>query len=565
MCPHNPITELLNEIKHSTKKTNLTIQDVLNIAQHRFYRTRGRGGPLKTRSREKLKPLVNKYRMNPQDPSSSFFATNNKSEAQPREIHIWEFPHDFRVQLEPKVMKELANRAAENVGDFGHLASILKVHKDTLSNYRIRNRFIPLPKFLQLCELAGDEFVVEKMESHIIAYKGGPNTEPIQTPKIPIRETPKLFGLMGHLTGDGGYSGSQAYYGNTNQKLIREFLEQLHVVFGGVPIAIDVHRCDKATKDIFIVRFGRATIVQLLCHIYKVDFRTFTAKVPQRLFHLPKEYGAAYIRAYADDEGYVDDLRITIGSANEKLIQDVYRIIQMKFPDMSEFVTVGNRKNGKRRQYYIRFKPAGCADYQKFIGFTHPEKRRRLDRILTRRKKIWKQRNEGVTRRMILEALKIRPMTTYDLVGGVEIVANVIRRYLKELVELGFVRESEKAGYAKVFEITEQGRKVLSLPWIGFLSLRRGARRRIELLRTLQEGTMTAKQLGQKLGIHPHSIRFFLDGRNNCKYEGLVKLGLVKRVHRGGRFTSDIYCLTEEGKRFLEELETHFPEIWNSP
>ncbi|MFX0196622.1 MAG: hypothetical protein ACFFCW_10900, partial [Candidatus Hodarchaeota archaeon] len=138
MRPHNPITELLNEIKPTTKKTNLTIQDVLNVAQNQFYRTHGRGSSLKTRSHEKLESLVNKYRINPQDPSPSFFVTNNKSEAQPREIHIWEFPHDFRVQLEPKVMKELANRAAENVGNFKHLARFLKVHRDTLSNYRIK-------------------------------------------------------------------------------------------------------------------------------------------------------------------------------------------------------------------------------------------------------------------------------------------------------------------------------------------------------------------------------------------------------------------------------------------
>ena len=44
----------------------------------------------------------------------------------PREYHLWELPEKLRVQLEPGVMKDLVDRAAENVGGITQLAHRLE-------------------------------------------------------------------------------------------------------------------------------------------------------------------------------------------------------------------------------------------------------------------------------------------------------------------------------------------------------------------------------------------------------------------------------------------------------
>ena len=605
---HN-LTELINEIEHVTKKTNLTVQDVLNVTRHLFYRTRGRGGPLKIRSREELKPLVSKYGIEdrklhailqildkgdvldlhprisrpgekakilleymeqlPPEPVSSMTIPSLSFviESEPREIHIWEFPHNFRVLLEPNVMRTLIDRAAASVGGFKQLARVLTVATSTISRYRHSFQSTPISILLRLCDLAGDGFAIEQVEPYIIAYKGDERARPILNPTLPIRETPELFAFMGHMTGDGGHGTSDAYYDNTNDALIHEFVTLLREVFGEVPfyIPIDTRTINNKRRTPSIrVRFGQ-TIIRLLRHLYQVDFRTFTTRVPRRLFELPREYAAAYVRAYADDEGGLDDRRITIVSANQRLIQDVYHLVRVKFPEMNEFVTVGDRRGELHRQYYVRFKSVACADYKKLIGFTHPEKRQRLDRILARRQRGWVRRNDGNTRRMLLENLMARVMTAKDLAQSLDVTMRAVCYHLKkELIPSGFVRKAKGSSGETTFEITESGHKILSLSPIGLLQFGRAGRRRVELLKILVGRVMTAKQLEQKIGIKHRMLNNHLNGRNGQRFQGLVKLGLVKRIRWGNRFIPDVYRLTDKGKQFLEELETHFPKLWNS-
>lgn len=551
MCSHNPITELLNEIKHTTKNTNLTIQSVLNVAQYLFYRTHGRINSLKILSREKLKPLVSKYRINPQDTAPSFFIAKNKPEVQPREIHIWEFPPNFWVQLEPNKMEGLMNHAAETIGGLKQLARILKIHVDTIYGYRACRTFIPLASLLKLCDCASDEFSIEQVEPHVVAYKGGSTAKPILNPYLPLVETPSLFALMGHLAGDGGHSKCQASYANTQEALIRKFLRLLHVVFGDVPVCI--RKPDNTTRVIFGL-----TIIRLLRHVYHIDFRTFTARVPHHLFELPKEYAAAFLQAFGDDEGGVSDAGITLNSANKKLMQDIYYLVQAKFPELEEYAVL---EEAKSLFYAIRFRIGAFGSYRTFIGFTHPKKKQELDHILARRVRGWEQRNKGTSRRMLLEVLRSRPMTTKALARQLEVTTGVVRgKYLKDLIEWGFIRVRGKkpgSGGAKLFDLTEKGHIFLQLPSIGLISGWYG-QTKLEILKKLAKGSLTAKELGQKLGLKKAAIWEQLRGR---KRRGLVELGLVRRSGEGGKTDPYVYCLTDTGRRFLETLDTLFPEL----
>lgn len=495
--------------------------------------------------------------MTPPPSSHSFFDEPDT----PREIHIWEFSQEFRVQLEPRLMEELGDRAVENVGGVIQLASVLNVKYPTLYGYRMSRYFIPLALLSKLCDLAGDEFSIEWLEPQIIGYKGMPWAKPILDPNLPLVETPALFSLMGHLTGDGGHSSGHGYYTNTQQTLIREFLRLLREVFGAVPVRVEVAKRKAHTKPVTKLVFGM-TLVRLLQYLYHVDFRTYTARVPHRLFELPQEYAAAYLRAYGDDEGCVRDTQITLCSANKGLLQGINALVRSKFPELAEFTHFGEEYRNSKPYYNIRLRCGAFANYRTLIGFTHPEKKRELDRVVPRRDQGQHCRNRGETRRMLLKSLKSGPMTTKDLARTLDVTVGIVWSHLNGLKAWRFVQIRGKkpvTGWPNLFEITEQGRKFLQLHSKGLLSSWRG-KTKFRILKILARRSIPAKEIGRALGMKIAAISNQLMGQSSCgkRYPGLLELGLVERSGNGGQTDPYAYHLTSEGRRVVEELDTLF-------
>ena len=506
--------------------------------------------------------------MNPNPIPPSFY---HKSDIT-RVIHIWEFPKDFRVRLDEAITRELVDRATESVGGMEQLARVLKKGVTTVYRYRAQTSFISIASLLKLCELAGAAFAIERLEPRVVAYKGGTSAKPIRNPHLPLVETPDLFALMGHLAGDGGYSGT-AYYYNTSGSLIVRFLGLLRGVFGDVPVYIAATKRNESKKKEIGVLFG-CTIVRLLRHIYQTDFRTYTARVPQRLFELPSEYAGAFLRAFGDDEGCVTDGQIIVCSANKKLIQDIYALVLAKFPELGEFAMTKERKRKRKNAkwshlHHIEFQSGAFKSYRAFIGFTHPEKKQELDRNLARRARGWRKRSKNETRTMLLTVLSSStPMTVKDLTRKLSVTKRMVWHYLKgknSLIALGFVRvrrgETGPNG-SILYEITERGRKILPLCSIGFLESGSG-RRKLEILKTLAgagEGLVLGG-LMQRLGLPRETVRNHLNGRLDNKTQGLVELGLVERSGRGRKADPYVYHLTAEGEQVAEALETLFPAI----
>lgn len=493
--------------------------------------------------------------------AESSFSFFNKSNTQ-REIHIWEFPEGFYIKLKHKVTKDLVNRAAEAAGGIEQLARVLKKDSKSIYNYRACKTFIPISLLLQLCKLAGNEFTIEKLEQHIFAYKRSGRARPILNPNLPLKESHALFALMGHLVGDGGYSirGKFACYGNSEKILIKKFLRLLQEVFGDVPYRLEVIKNDPPRKDVLVVKFG-LTIISLLRHLYRVDFRTYTAQVPAKLIELPREYTAAFLKSFGDDEGYVGDSDIIVCSVSIELMQAIHDLVQVKFPELGVYAVFEKKKQKSDHYLYrVRFKTGAFSQYRMLIGFTHPEKKQELDCILARRERGWNQRNKGVTKRRILKVLSSNPMTRKDLARQIEVTTEMTRRHLKELIALGFVRvlEGETGrNNAITFELTEQGQKFLRLPPIGLLSKHYG-RTKVELLKTLKIGRFTVKELGKQLSLAKTPIRQHLLGIRKCRgkwIKGLLELGLVERFGNGSKTDPHIYHLTVKGRRVVEELE----------
>lgn len=488
----------------------------------------------------------------------------------PAKIHIWEFPKDFRIQLDRKETRPLVDRAKEGVGGIKSLASLLKVHVTTLYEYRAGDSSIPLKILLKLCELTGGEFPVEQLEQDIRGYKSGMRTQLVKNPILPIQETPELFAVIGHLTGDGGHS-RLAYYHNTCRTLIDEFMDHLRIVFGEVPIRIAVdayERRIKARKEVIGVYFPM-TIVRLLRHLYHVDFRTFTSRVPPRLFDLPWPYAAAYLRAFGDDEGRVHDSHIELYSANKELMRDISDLVGEKFPELSEFMSLQEKKGPQDRinVYTLRFTTGAFASYQDLIGFTHPEKKHELGQILARKKRGWQSRTPGQTRRMLLRSLKSGAMTTKELARVLNVSVQAIRYHLGELTTLGAVIQTGRRGNAKMLAITGLGRKLLELPPIGLEMLEPNyrVRTKLKILKTLAAGEgVILRDLVHQLGLVNSTISRYLNTYTrkgqNSETSGLIDLGLVRRSRKDGK-APYTYHLTNEGQKVVKIIATLFPDL----
>jgi len=502
--------------------------------------------------------------MNPHSSSLSSFI--DMSEAQPRKIHIWEFPEEFRVRLDEEMSRDLVNHAVKNVGGIRQLAHVLKIHVNTVYKYRAQPSFIPLSYLLQMCGLARDQFTVEQVEPHIVAYKGGHNAIPILNPKLPLVETPDLFAFMGHLIGDGGSCACEAYYTNSNETLIHEFLRLLRNVFGETHYRIRLR-----SNGTYKIGIG-LTILKLLHHIYKLKFRTFTARVPQPLFELPREFAAAFLCTFGDDEGNVADGHIQLNSANKQLIQDICDLIRTKFSKLKNSIRIEECtiKRIQKAFYGIRIGANACADYRTLIGFNHPAKNQELNRILARRERGWSVRPHGSTRRMILEMLAASTsMTAKEIARKVNVTTGVTRRNhlhgKKGLIALGFVRvigkKSGKGG-PMIYDITELGRKFLQLPSIGLLSGRAG-RTKVKILKTLTEGNILSEEIRREIDFKEGSLLRHMNGRRDRGKlnPGLIELGLVRQSRQGRKTDPYIYSLTKEGRKVFEELETLFPDI----
>lgn len=462
--------------------------------------------------------------------------------SEPRKIHIWEFLEESYVQLTSLMTEKLFKRAAKNVGNNRKLSHTLNISYSLVFYYRARKRFIPFRTLRQLCALAGDEFSIEQMEPHIVAYKiGGSRAKPILRPKLPLIETPNLFAIMGHLMGDGGHNNFTAYYSNTKEVLIDKFLSLLRSVFGNVPVHVEFTKKEAPRKDFFRIYFGM-TSIRLLQHLYNVDFQTFTAQIPQRLFELPQKYASAYLRAFGDDEGCVHDDTISLYSANKGLILGLYTLVQTKFPELSSKI-----QRIHESYYRLQFPGSAFERYMTEIGFVHPMKMQDLNRILARRAKPRESKKEGETCRQILELLDSSgPMTIKELIIRFHITYQGVKLFLKGkrgLLELGFVQTHGKqlGSNADLFEITERGRILLRFPAVGLISGRKG-RSKVEILKTLVGGHLKMKELAHELHLSNCTIHAHLKGtKYNGKWSpGLLELGFV---HRSGHGVIPIHIL----------------------
>jgi DNA-binding transcriptional ArsR family regulator len=301
-----------------------------------------------------------------------------------RKFHINELPQDrIFVYLEEEFHKILFSKIG--IYKFKAFNKVFFDNKLNISTFqlwrkrktdlkvRIKYHFIPLWFIIKLSEKF-PEFSIAEFEKHIIAMKGPSASNVIKNPNLPLPEDERLLKIMGHLLGDGSVSGafgsglpkgaSHSEYRNFNPTLLDSF-EKDFQVFGDIKLSKNYKHGHLMVPNL---------IGYLFEHLYKIKFDCFNSRVPERLFELPKELVAAFLRALGDDEGHVYDSSIEYYSNNKDLLTDVLNLMNNKLPEIKTSTIKANTKAGKNTKYSFMVYNGSQKLYLDLIGFDHPEK-----------------------------------------------------------------------------------------------------------------------------------------------------------------------------------------------
>lgn len=308
-------------------------------------------------------------------------------------IHLDDFPDYIFVYLEKNYRKELLTAAYDLFGSLNRLANVIGVSAGRLSCWfrgeqkdyvrdKVGLQFIPLSKLKliskYLVEDYRKEFSMEELEKHVLMYRMQAGN-PIKNPKFLIKESPELIRLLFHLLGD-GYSGNKsenAGYKNTCKELLEEFKNDLKI-FGDVPVYEQENS----------VKFPRV-LAEMIENFYHINSRTFDSIISDKILQIPKKNLCFGIKAFADDEATVYSHSIRFTSANLNLLKGIKRILNFLKIKSNDIKSQFNPRARYKKMHYLDLRD--IERYFKLVGFTHPKKKRLLEKyvkdIKSRRRK----------------------------------------------------------------------------------------------------------------------------------------------------------------------------------
>ncbi len=366
-----------------------------------------------------------------------------------QKIHLKDFPEDkIVVFLEDEFREELIDNAIKSFSR-KRLAEHLNIRKlDTITRWKkakikrsknwITPQGIPLNKLKTLLKLLNVD--LNNIEKYVTAYKSRGKSLLIKNPNLPVKESPKLFRIIAHMMGDGSAEESNVnYFKNFDKLLLNEFMNDVRNVFGNVELSLN--------KDNIVFPIS---IRHILSKVYNINFGTFNADIPKRLFELPPKYAGAFIQGFFDDEGSVDSSCIRFYSYNKNLLEGIRNLLITKFPEIGSTASIKSKNKQTGVEYCFSVNAKGLENFYKMIGCTHSSKKERLKFYMDRKNKNWNHRDKGNTKSMIIDSLSNNTKTAYELAKELMVSRGTIRDHLfgyndkrkrnaKGLIELGLI------------------------------------------------------------------------------------------------------------------------------
>ena len=311
-----------------------------------------------------------------------------------KEIHIWDLPTShIYIKFNRDFRENFFKLAREKFGNFNLVGKFLNVKRpDTTvaKNWRYGTNCCPLDLMIKLANQIG--ILVQDLEKNIeeIRYKtnigkrGGSSGKPVKNPKLPVVLNEDFAEILGHICGDGTISrsnprkGIDLKYVNSEPALIDSFQDLVRNVFGDIEPNIIRRNGIGYTRENYVLQYP--SIVSLFI-LNVFDYKTdIDMELPSFISNTNLSAKARFLRAFFDDESCVQvkSKKILFGLKPVKPVLDVIKLL-------NEFNIRTGSIHKSTNGIYNKFEIGdqySILKFKMFIGFKHPEKMKKLDKII---------------------------------------------------------------------------------------------------------------------------------------------------------------------------------------
>lgn len=278
----------------------------------------------------------------------------------------------------------------------------------------------------------------------------------IKNPKLPIKLSPRLARVCGHLIGDGGIrlrKGDYAvHYTNKDPFLINQFKKDIQNIFGGV----DPYKYDynvKNNKNLKVIRFP--SIIGILLMEFFGPLIKDTKDIPNTIINANKKYKNLFLRALFDDEGCISSNRIVIEMSSKKILEKIKKMLETDF--LIYPTGIFKRDNKKHKSSY-RIEIHGRKDiirFSKKIGFSHLIKKKKLGIYVKDYKNKQVRFRKGELKNLIIDILKKENnLSVYNISDKLNILPKrSFRKHLYSLEKKNIIQAMRNKNKIKIYSI----------------------------------------------------------------------------------------------------------------
>jgi transposase len=354
-------------------------------------------------------------------------------------------PDRFFVKIDETLSRKIEKEVVAKYASFRKIAKIMNLWPGSIYSWKNKQNY-PLPVLLQICELCNIDLKIE--QTHIAEVRSCFYTNkksnyvksrPIY-PEFPIKLTPDLSSIIGHLFCDGSVSISkegyvQVHYYNTNKVLLESFKKNAKEIFG------NIHMYQSRNKGVDFVRLP--SVAGIILRYFADDFNSKTCTIPNFILNGNKEVKKAFVRAFADDEGSVSfrppHRYIELACSNYPLLYSLKQLLN-DFGIQSRKIYHRTQRGFDSYWFHIR----GFDHLKKFndeIGFLHSEKSVKLKQILESPQR--KNYGNEESKELLLKAF-LSGQTRLEMAKSLNRSISTVDYHIRTLKRTGFIKVSKK-------------------------------------------------------------------------------------------------------------------------
>ena len=259
-------------------------------------------------------------------------------------------------------------------------------------------RTIPFSKLINIVEIS--DFTWKDVEDNLISIKAGIRNGEIY-PNFPIKVDKELGAIIGHILGDGSIDKRfhSLFYSNSNYELLKEFRDNMIVIFGIEPRIWVQEKTNFNEKTRWLKRVSNLNhtpkghnvglFYPKLCSdiLYAIS-GTFaegkSKKITPEIRDFNLEFKKGLIRAFFDDEGSVrsDNHTLRFHQDDGELLEQI-RILIVELGIKPHNIKFYIKKSKQRCYFNIN----GFREYALFsqiIGCTSTNKKEELDTLINK-------------------------------------------------------------------------------------------------------------------------------------------------------------------------------------